>query len=407
MASEALGSYRNWVAFFVLGSVNNLPYVVVNSAAKKIVEEFHSPNLIGAIPWANNLFGFLARAVNAFGLQNVPYKFRFYANAILMLLGLLAIAYAPSLMMALAAIVVVGSSSSFGESFSLGYLRLYPAEMVGGWSSGTGMAGVGGAALYMVFSFFDLDNKTSFLLCVPFVAIYLFFYLILEKPMCEKREKRRSGHAENEREEEESDLLEESSYADRPLDRRGEPSSRKEHEEESFCTKFMRCTNLVSWVSLNLFLVYFFEYVISSGFASKCLPKDLEHRTEFYYKDSFEILSFCYQFGVFISRSSLKFFKVRKIEVLTVLQGLNFALWLLQDIYKTFSVWFLYLHMVFVGLLGGAAYVNIFYLIINDQRIMGRDKDLCVNITAMFITLGITLACAFILFADNTFLASA
>eukprot|EP01135_Chromosphaera_perkinsii_P003176 Nk52_evm65s236 gene=Nk52_evmTU65s236 len=395
MATEALGNYRNWAAFFVLGSINNLPYVVINSAAKSIVTEFHAPTLIGAIPWANNLFGFIARLINAFVINDCPYRYRFYANAVMMLCGLVCVAYSPTLILALASIVIIGMGSAFGESFTLGYLRLYPAELVGGWSSGTGMAGVGGACLYMFFSFLELSNKTSFMLCVPFVGVYLFFYMILEKPQYEKRVRRRAGSSSNGSDggisEEESDLLEQ--------------GERAEDVEESFCAKFSRCVELVWWLSANLFLVYFFEYVISSGFASECLPKHLAERDEFYYKNSYEILAFCYQLGVFVSRSSLKYVKITRVEILTLIQGINFALWYFQVVFKTFNIWVLYLHMIFVGLMGGGSYVNIFYLLINNKNITSKDKDLCVNITAIMNTLGITLACVFVLLADNTFLA--
>lgn len=44
-------SMRNWVALFILGSINNLSYVVVGSAAQDIVTFYNVENLIGLIPW--------------------------------------------------------------------------------------------------------------------------------------------------------------------------------------------------------------------------------------------------------------------------------------------------------------------------------------------------------------------
>lgn len=60
--------------------------------------------------------------------------------------------------------------------------------------------------------------------------------------------------------------------------------------------------------------------------------------------------------------------------------------------------------MVYVGLLGGGSYVNIFYLVLNDPKILASDRELCINITAIFVNVGITLSSAFILVMDNTFL---
>jgi hypothetical protein len=53
--------WLTWLGFFVLGTVNNLPYVVVGSAAKAIAGHYCELNLIGAVTWANVGCGFLAK----------------------------------------------------------------------------------------------------------------------------------------------------------------------------------------------------------------------------------------------------------------------------------------------------------------------------------------------------------
>ena len=55
------GFWRLWLGFFVLGSVNNLPYVIVGSAASNIADHFCDARWIGAVTWANVAFGFLAK----------------------------------------------------------------------------------------------------------------------------------------------------------------------------------------------------------------------------------------------------------------------------------------------------------------------------------------------------------
>jgi battenin len=50
----------------------------------------------------------------------------------------------------LLASVIHGLTSCFGESVILGYLKGFPADLVVGWSSGTGFAGVIGAGLVVV-----------------------------------------------------------------------------------------------------------------------------------------------------------------------------------------------------------------------------------------------------------------
>jgi battenin len=78
-------------------------------------------------------------------------------------------------------------------------------------------------------------------------------------------------------------------------------------------------------------LVYTLEYAITVGCASEANP-DYETSNNWFIKNSYAILSFCYQLGVFLSRSSLDLFKVPRkfIWLITVVQFANFVLWLLQ-----------------------------------------------------------------------------
>ena len=61
--------------------------------------------------------------------------------------------------------------------------------------------------------------------------------------------------------------------------------------------------------------------------------------------------------------------------------------------------------MIFVGLLGGASYVNVFYLLLKDPAIPEQDREFTIQIAAVFgPTLGITLSSLSVLAMDNTFL---
>jgi hypothetical protein len=53
--------YRNWLAFFLLGTINNLPYVVINSSAKVLATSFGQEQMVTLIMFANVSFGMLAR----------------------------------------------------------------------------------------------------------------------------------------------------------------------------------------------------------------------------------------------------------------------------------------------------------------------------------------------------------
>ncbi len=80
------------------------------------------------------------------------------------------------------------------------------------------------------------------------------------------------------------------------------------------------------------------------------------------YLNSFILFQFCYQIGVAISRSSLSLFKVDRLWIITVLQTLNFAFWMVNSFVLFIDrVVILFLPMVLVGCMGGLVYVNVIY----------------------------------------------
>ena len=62
-------SWRDWLAFWILGTVNNLGFVVVLSGAKSLAEGFNDGNLIGVLNWADVAFGLAVKSLNAMVFQ--------------------------------------------------------------------------------------------------------------------------------------------------------------------------------------------------------------------------------------------------------------------------------------------------------------------------------------------------
>eukprot|EP01094_Clydonella_sp_ATCC50884_P005572 TRINITY_DN1450_c2_g1_i1.p1 TRINITY_DN1450_c2_g1~~TRINITY_DN1450_c2_g1_i1.p1 ORF type:complete len:433 (-),score=100.92 TRINITY_DN1450_c2_g1_i1:89-1240(-) len=379
---------------FLLGTLNNFGYVVVNSNAQDLAESFDALNLLSLIPWANVAFGFGARGLNAFVLERLPHKWRIVANAGLLLLGLIGLAMSVyiNFYFALFSIVLIGASSSFGESVLLGYMQQYPPKLVDGWSSGTGMAGVAGSLVYLVMAAVGFSNLMVYLSLIPLAFIYVFiFFFVLSPPLSKDNHQVKFSVNEDPQDKDgaKGALL-------------GEIGAATEEVPEGAFARVLRCSRIVFWLASQLALVYFFEYVISTGGAS--LANNVTSDSSWEVKNAYAILAFCYQFGVLISRSSLSIIKFKWVEILTVLQYANFILWMCQDYWKFMNIWVQFASMVFVGLLGGASYVNVFYLILHEDHIPNKDREMCVNLAAISITLGITVACIFGLFSANTFL---
>jgi len=295
--------------------------------------------------------------------------------------------------------VVFGGGGDYRNKFliwrecSFGSHAKYSPDIVSGWSSGTGMAGVGGALGYLLFVAAKMDNIKIFAILAPLGVLYiiLFFYGLVPPPM--SMSELPAGQAEK------ASLVKNMAVVDEAA---GDPSKPKGSK------RYLKCLNLVWWNATQLLLVYFFEYVASVGGSASAQPAEYATSSNWFLRNSYAILAFCYQLGVLISRSSLQFFKIKKVEVITILQGINMIYWVVQAKYLMLQgsgeIWVLFVLMVYVGLLGGASYVNIFYLVLNDPLIDPLDRELCVNITAIFINVGITLSSAFILVMDNTFL---
>eukprot|EP01095_Lingulamoeba_sp_RSL-Kostka_P009610 TRINITY_DN3337_c0_g3_i1.p1 TRINITY_DN3337_c0_g3~~TRINITY_DN3337_c0_g3_i1.p1 ORF type:complete len:421 (-),score=68.55 TRINITY_DN3337_c0_g3_i1:186-1448(-) len=411
--SNNIRYYINYFCLSIYGTLNNLGYVVVNSSADDLSRKFNNQNLIGLIPGANVFFGFLVRGINTFLLEKVNYNYRVIANAIICFLGYLIILLSLvafnngangtlSFFIALLGISCVGSSSSFGESVILGYLKSYQPPILNGFSLGTGLAGVCGSGLYLLLVAIGSTLFETYTILIPLVLIYYLSFFFLKKPTKEELDqyyKEQELKLEKKFDKEvlpinESEPIIEASdsviYI--PLD-------------ETKSQRYLRILKLVLWTGCNLSLVYLFEYVVSVGLASVAEPpiaSSVESSDISYVqKNSYAILSFCYQLGVLISRSSLPVIKIHRIEILTILQFFNFLLWYSQAVWFWINIYVQFVLMFYVGLLGGASYVNCFYRILNMKNISVQDKDLAVNFTAIFITVGITASSLADLVIDN------
>ena len=64
-AASGTAGRRTWGAFWILGLLNNLGYVVVISGAKSLADSHNKPNLVGAVSWSLVGLGVAVRAINA------------------------------------------------------------------------------------------------------------------------------------------------------------------------------------------------------------------------------------------------------------------------------------------------------------------------------------------------------
>ena len=169
-------------------------------------------------------------------------------------------------------------------------------------------------------------------------------------------------------------------------------------DNEGFsCANVARLGRKVGSLMSNLAIVYFLEYTILTSFTVACVHQiiNLEpgRKEEFVYENAYVIFNLCYQVGVLISRSSLSCMKIKQVWIITVLQTCLFTFYMVNaGICFCESIHILFALMVFVGLMGGAQFVNVIYLIKSSDKLHKTDKELALNMTSMFNDAGILLS---------------
>lgn len=419
--------------FWFLGLLNNVGYVVVLSSSKSLADSFNAGDQIGAINWVLVGLGVVVRLLNTLRLEGrVSFRTRIWWCGLGFGVGtaglagtVMAAPHAP-FALALFFILILGGSCSLGESVILGYLEAFPPTGVSGWSSGTGMAGLGGSGFYLALAFAGASNFVVYITLLPCAAAYVFIFrrlsttraatgpqrsLAAYQITAEAHEKSGQEHADQDAgraaAEDGGDraaLLAIKSMPDRHgAMRQEEEAVVAQQPREHWWSRTRRCFPYVRRYAANLGFVYFFEYVIQVAGASLANDTDsgasrtttATPHTDTVKAHAFALLSLTYQVGVFIARSSLSFVKVKRIEILTVLQALNFAWWSVQARWQPWSIGAQLACMAWVGLMGGAMYVNVFALMVNDHRIPAADREFSINIVAIAINIGIVSASIF------------
>ena len=379
---------------------------------------------IGAVLWANVATGALIQLFNAAVLEHTSTKKRMGVVCLLFVAGLVAIAMSPhvNFYFMLFAVLLVGTGTSFGQCVMVGELKRYAPTMVGGWSSGTGLAGIAGSFTMILLSYLDVSIELTFFLILPLIVVYgVVYFFMLKPPTADSSDPdfapppsvagkagvvvAGEGPADTERSRLLSPVSPRAGIQASDLENPGgEGGVAVAPEGESGCGRAGRLFRLILWKGMNMGLVYFFEYWISVGCAADAEPKTLARNASFWQAKSFVVLAACYQLGVFVSRSSLRLFKVSHIEIFTILQGINLGFWLADDIYKWMPYYIQFVAMFYVGLLGGCSYVNTLYVQLNDPRTPETDRKMALYGLLIFINVGIALAAGACLISDATFL---
>ncbi|SMR45181.1 unnamed protein product [Zymoseptoria tritici ST99CH_3D1] len=386
---------RVLVAFWLFGLINNIFYVIILTAALDLVGP--------SVPKATVLLacivpGLATKLVTPYFIHLVPYSLRVVIFVALSTCGMLAVAMSPSTTDAasisskIAGIVLANISSGAGEINFLALTHYYGPFSLAAWGSGTGGAGLLGAGLYALATTtfgFSVHATLVASTILPIVMLGSYFALL---PLGPLRASRKEGEYLRVNEDEPGDtttgdspeaagLLGQPAAKSASRAHRDPQQSWLSHGLADLKIKLLRARSLVVPYMLPLFLVYLAEYTINQGVAPTLLfplaESPFKHFRAFY-----PTYGAIYQLGVFISRSSLPFIRVRSLYVPTLLQVLNLAGLTLHALWPFIpTVWFVFVIVLWEGLLGGLVYVSTFAAIRED--IPEEDREFSLGATNM------------------------
>ncbi|XP_041812834.1 battenin isoform X2 [Chelmon rostratus] len=404
--------WRNWAGFWLLGLCNNFAYVVMLSAAHDILKKQESGNTTAptsatsavdfqggnssnssrydcnpvstaAVLLADILPTLIIKLFAPFVIHKLPYGIRVLFCAIMAAASFLLVSFSSAVWMSILGVIFASVSSGLGELSFLSLTVFFSRDVLGGWGSGTGGAGVAGALLYSGLTQIGLSPQITLLimLVVPFAMLISYFLLLLPPPSLpqwKSREPEYAAVSSEERRRLVDGTEEEEQEKSTPEDRTTGPLT--------FTEKLCIIKGLLRFV-FPLGLVYFAEYFINQGLM------ELLYFPNFFlsHAEQYRWYQTLYQVGVLVSRSSLCCVKIRKLWALSLLQVVNAVLLLFAVRYQFMpSAWLVFTIVLYEGLLGGAAYVNTFYFISKETE--DRQREFAMAAASVGDSLGIALA---------------
>lgn len=371
------------IAMFFVGMINNIFFLIVMSSAQRIVQHYEKKGYLGYVDWACTFCGLFAGYVNTMlSTCNFSYDLRFIINTAFMAIGLVGCAFSPNFWLCCAAILFVGFSCNFGESVTLGYLAfIHKSSLVKFWGIGTGAAGILGSGFSVSVLAFNFSYKYSFLILLPFVVVYFccYFFVLRQKD---------NGSALS---------------ADPLISENTEPISKddasKDEDEEVSCCSFKFFKKIIYYI-ITCDVVYFAQYVIATAFLDCAQTKEFQETHKYF----FPLLSLVQHIGVLIFCSSLTLFEFPHLTFLACFQLANFGIWLSQAMLHWMPTWSEFIFIFIVGSCGGMSYANTYHMILKDENLNAKEKELGTNVTALTVTISVLFSSVFTLMSEKTYL---
>lgn len=175
-------------ALFTLGLINNNGYVMVMAGADLLAKGFGKEKLMPAFQLSLILFSSLTRIINSKWLIRMQHITRIMMVAFCIFASFIIIAFCcfydtvnSMFSVSLLASVIVGAGCALGESVILGFLKTFPGNAIGYYGSGTGMAGITGALIFIALKPLGLSDGAIYMIAAPTAIPYFLCFYWLNK----------------------------------------------------------------------------------------------------------------------------------------------------------------------------------------------------------------------------------
>lgn len=374
--------------------------------------EFGQENLMTFYSSALVIFALILCFLNSGILLTIRHKYKIWATIAIWVTSVVLFILAEKyriFMLSMVASILVGLATNLGQLTTIGFMKCFPPIIVSGLSSGTGMGGVLGSVIYVVFKHYDISITNTLLSMLLFYPLYAFSFYLVTRLQLKRQAMSSSSNLNETANNSRADLIEMSQeIAEQPepespdkLDEKDAQALLEEQESQinerlswkSFLFIYSKVGNLL----LAFFFIYFLNYLSITSFSSlirskyKNMYSKEEMPTMVYLL--FEMLQMMFCVGYFVGKSSLDFFPIQRIWAISVWMILVTITFCGQIfIEATLPVWIPITNMFFVGLIAGFGWVNICHQILEHPDIGKKHRELALNFNMMFSYFGIILS---------------
>ncbi|CAI2353754.1 unnamed protein product [Caenorhabditis sp. 36 PRJEB53466] len=398
---------RDILAFWLLGLCNNYGYVIMLSAAEDILDDQKGADSTnstsntcetnlssrhcqsvstGAVLLADNLPALVVQTTFPFFMHRFPFGFRAFIVCLLQAASYFVVAYSSSIAMSLVGVCMASLGQGIGEITFLAMAAHYIPETIASWSSGTGGAGLIGSFSYAFITQAGLSPSNTLLvqLFIPvlFAAAYFFILTVPSTVYSPTFQPKTWIIPKNY----DKDVFEAAEVRGEVL------NTKKVPQRELSPLDRVKLIAPLLYLMVPLATVYTAEYMINQGL-TELIIFDCNQGLSLPLSSQYRWYQVLYQLGVFISRSSVKFFEMPLwlIWCLPILQCANMIFFFFEAVYWfTPTIIIIFVLIVFEGLLGGSAYVNTYNKI--HKKVNPDVREYSLSAASMGNSLGTNIA---------------